>query len=162
MGWVSLADIWAQTAADARHGAPRQPLDHDTAIVGQRLGPVRYVLDEGVVRAYAGFFGQATCLYPTVPARHTALLRDSAFTLDGGGINARTEIELFNPPAAGDEITITGAVADKYVRRGKPYLVLVAESRNQRGELIDRIRLTEMHHQEEVAGKWDFLRAPGT
>lgn len=162
MAWVSLAGIWRHTAEEARALASRQPLDYETAVVGQRLGPVRYGLDEAVTGAYARFLGRADCLYPTIPARHTALLRDSAFRPGGAGINARTELELFQPPAAGDEIAVTGAIVDKYVRRGKPYVVIVAESRNQRGEIVDRLRITEMLRKEEVGGKWEFLRGPGT
>jgi hypothetical protein len=162
MAAVPLAEIWRYTAEEARRGAPRQPLEYATAVVGQRLGPVRYVLDGAVTSAYARFLGRDAGLFPTVPARHTALLRDNTFVPGGAGINARTELELFRPPAAGDEIVVTGAIADKYVRRGKPYVVLVAESRNQRGELVDRLRLTEMLRKEEVAGKWEFLRGPAT
>ena len=120
------------------------------------------MLDDAVPAAYARFLGTGGCLYPTVPARHTALLRDNAFVPGGAGINARTELELFQPPATGDEILVTGSIADKYVRRGKPYVVIVAESRNQRGELVDRLRITEMQRKEEVAGKWEFLRGPAT
>lgn len=159
---LPLTDAWRALGEDPPGSPPRQPFDFDTAVVGLELGPVRYLLDEETAKRYGEAMGKARGLYPNIPARHTALLRDKHYLIDGGGINARQEIELFQPPTIGDEITVTGGVVEKYIRRGKPYIVSVAESRTQDGALIDRVRLTELRKRGEIAEKWEFLQKEGS
>jgi hypothetical protein len=159
---LPLGQAWRALGEDPPGSPPRLPFDDHTAVVGRELGPVRYLLDAETAKRYSEAMGKAQGLYPNIPARHTALLRDKHYLIDGGGINARQEVEFFQPPKVGDEITVTGRVVDIYTRRGKPYIVTVAESRNQDGVLIDRVRLTEMRKRGEIAEKWEFLQKEGS
>jgi hypothetical protein len=149
-----LSEIWKEGPSD---GTVRPALTFETADVGRELGPIAYILDEATVRRYADVMGVEVPLYPTLPARHTGILRDRHYLVDGGGINARTEMELSQPPAVGQMIIITGGVVEKFIRREKPYVVQVAESRTDDGLLLDRVRLTEMRYRSAVSQKWDYL-----
>jgi 3-hydroxybutyryl-CoA dehydratase len=131
--------------------------------VGESQGPLTYEADPETLERYARVMGVEKCLYPTIIARHTAILKDMSFRPDALGINARMEMELFHPPAPGDKLTVEGVVVDKYVRRGKPYVVVIADCRNQDGVLIDRLRKAEIRPGSEVVAewmtdKWNFLR----
>ena len=153
---LAMSDIWIHVSnAETPH--ERVQMTYDNAVVGKPLGPVTYVVDAAALMRYDSVLEMPTS-FVTVPLRHTALLRDSHFLIDGGGINGKSEMELFRPPKVGDVITVSGGVIHKYIRRGKPYVVLYAEARNQRRELVDRFRMTEMRERTQVATKWEFLQ----
>jgi hypothetical protein len=159
---LPLGEAWRELAARNQATAnEREPLRFDNISIGQRFGPVVYEVDAGTLARYGEVIGTATPLYPTVPARHTAMLRDTFYRLDPYGINAKEEMELSEPACVGDVFTVTGVVVDKYIRRDKPYIITIAETRNQDGRLVERLRKAEMRHKgEEVARKWSFLQEP--
>ncbi len=57
-------------------------------------------------------------------------------------VHGEQAYEFLEPIRAGDVITTTGAIADVYEKSGKDFVVVEAESRNQRGELCVRSRWT--------------------
>lgn len=61
----------------------------------------------------------------------------------------------YNPPAAGKKIRVTAWIADKYVRREKPYIVTEAVSVDEDGRLIDRVITHELKRPREVGKKWE-------
>lgn len=151
----------------AAEGTEVPPFSFHSIEIGEAQGPFTYELDAASLAAYAAVMGVEKPLYPTVVARHTAVMKDMLFQPDQLGINARMEMELFNPPSPGDLLTVEGFVSDKYERRGKPYVVVIADCRNQDGVLIDRLRKAEIRPGSEVVAewmtdKWDFLRGQQT
>ena len=62
--------------------------------------------------------------------------------------------QFFNPPVPGKKIFVTARISDKYIRREKPYIVCEAETKDEDGRLIERIRVAEMFKPEEVGKKW--------
>ncbi|CAI8052735.1 hypothetical protein GBAR_LOCUS28857 [Geodia barretti] len=57
-------------------------------------------------------------------------------------------------PVAGKTITVRAWIADKYLRRGKNYIVTEAVSVDEDGRLIDRVITHELKQPTEVGKKW--------
>jgi hypothetical protein len=99
--------------------------------------------------------------YPTVAARHPANLFYRKYAAVMRVPNMGHDSEYFNPPVADKRITITGRIADKYIRRGNPYLIVEATAVDEDGRLIEKSRLVgharevgkEAAH-ETIAKKW--------
>ena len=75
--------------------------------------------------------------------------------------NMGHDSEYFKPPVAGKRITISGRIADKYIRRGNAYIVVEATAVDEDGRLIERSKLVglarEVGKQAAHAGiakKW--------
>ena len=79
--------------------------------------------------------------------------RWSTTTLQAG-VNAGNQVEFFNPPIPGKKIKVTGRVADKYMRRDKPYLVIEATAVDEDGRLLEKLRTYQMKKPDEVGKKW--------
>ena len=73
---------------------------------------------------------------------------------DNGSVNARCAFHCYNEPAPGKKLTVTAWVADKYLRRGKNYIVTEAVSVDEDGRLIDRVITHELKQPWEVGKKW--------
>ncbi|MBI3980296.1 MAG: hypothetical protein HY331_19145, partial [Chloroflexi bacterium] len=69
-------------------------------------------------------------------------------------INARHNAEYFNPPRPGKRLIISGRVADKYVKRDKPYVVFEVEVTDEDGLLVERYRRTRMVAAAKLGEKW--------
>ena len=69
--------------------------------------------------------------------------------------------EYHNPPIAGKRIIVTARIADKYIRRDKPYLVIEATAIDEDGRLIEVSRLIGLARQvglpahAVLASKWE-------
>ena len=63
-----------------------------------------------------------------------------------GWLNGGNRFEYFGPVKIGDEITATGRVADVYEKEGTTgnllFIIFETEYKNQRGELVARLRGT--------------------
>ena len=79
-----------------------------------------------------------------------------------GGFDAGKDIDFHAPIRPGDSITAISSIVDLYEKTGRSgsmwFVVYRQELRNQRGELVERFRMTEMRERIEVASKWDFLQ----
>jgi hypothetical protein len=154
-----LGEVWRRTAETAREEeATRETLSLDTISVGQELGPVSYVLDAETVARYAKVMGVETPLFPTVVGRQTAMLRDTVYRVDHTGINAKMEMELFRPEIVGETLTVSGVIVAAYEKRGKSYIVTLAETKDADGNVVERLRKAEMRGAGPVIEKWDFIR----
>jgi acyl dehydratase len=69
-------------------------------------------------------------------------------------INAGHEAEYFNPPVPGKKLIMRSVIVDKYVRRGKPYVVTDTEIADEDGRLIERNRRTTMVSSPKLGQKW--------
>ena len=158
---LPLGEIW-------QHGDQPKQLPPDwpkyrleDITVGQKIGPISYIVDETTMRRYGAALGttSGSCLFPTVPARHTDILRHDDST-PNRSINARMMMELFHPVSPGDVLTLSAVVKAIYERRGKPYTTIQAETRNQDGVLVERLRKTVITQPMKVREKWNFLQTP--
>ena len=129
--------------------------------VGDDLGTLDHVLTDQMVADYRRVVDNPHAAYPTVAARHPANLFYRKYAAVMRVPNMGHDSEYFNPPVAGKRITISGRIADKYIRRGNAYIVVEATAVDEDGRLIERSKLVglarEVGKQAAHAGiakKW--------
>ena len=128
---------------------------------GDDLGSLDYVLTEKMVADYRRVVDNPNAAYPTVAARHPANLFYRKYAKVMRVPNMGHDSEYFNPPVPGKRITITGRIADKYIRRGYTYLIVEATAVEEDGRLIERSKLVGLAREvgkqaahENIARKW--------
>lgn len=129
--------------------------------VGDDLGSLDYVLTQKMVDDYRRVVDNPHAAYPTVAARHPANLFYRKYAQAMRVPNMGHDSEYFNPPIPGKRITITGRIADKYIRRGHTYLIVEATAVDEDGRLIERSKLVGLAREvgrqaahENIAKKW--------
>lgn len=129
--------------------------------VGDDLGSLDYVLTEQMVADYRRVVDNPHAAYPTVAARHPANLFYRKYAAVMRVPNMGHDCEYFNPPVAGKRITISGRIADKYIRRGNAYLIVEATAVDEDGRMIEKSRLVGLAREVgsqaahgEIAKKW--------
>jgi hypothetical protein len=129
--------------------------------VGDDLGTLEYVLTEQMVSDYRRVVDNPHAAYPTVAARHPANLFYRKYAAVMRVPNMGHDSKFFNPPIAGKRITITGRIADKYIRRGNAYIIVEANAVDEDGRLIERSRLVGLAREvgkqaahDNIAKKW--------
>ncbi len=129
--------------------------------VGDDLGSLDYVLTSQMVADYRRVVDNPHAAYPTVAARHPANLFYRKYAAVMRVPNMGHDSEYFNPPVAGKRITITGRIADKYLRRGNAYIIVEATAVDEDGRLIERSRLVGLAKEVgleaahgNIAKKW--------
>lgn len=129
--------------------------------VGDDLGSLDYVLTQKMVDDYRRVVDNPNAAYPTVAARHPANLFYRKYAQAMRVPNMGHDSEYFNPPIPGKRITITGRIADKYIRRGHTYLIVEATAVDEDGRLIERSKLVGLAREvgrqaahENIAKKW--------
>jgi hypothetical protein len=117
----------------------------DEVVVGKKFGPLPYRLTEEVVQRFRKvtlanhpWFDQKSPYgYPIVPA---TLPAGDDFPLIWAdlptGVHAKHTMRLHRPMAVGDQVSATGIVSEKYVRRGKRYFVLQYWLHDDAGRLV--------------------------
>ena len=133
--------------------AQKKQYSWDEAQVGEELGSLEYVLTQAQVDNFRKSVDDPDAPFPTLSVKHDS----AAFRLvyeGGGGVNARTEVQFFNPPIPGNKIKITGRIADKYIRRDLPYLVIEATATDEDGRLIEKVKQYSMQRTQRVGEKW--------
>jgi hypothetical protein len=98
-------------------------LDFETIDVGEEYGPLSYVLTAEKLATFRSVIGDPEAVFPTIASKDYANLFSTRYE-QPGFINAKHESWYQSPPHEGETITTTGRLADKYVRRGRAYLVL--------------------------------------
>lgn len=133
----------------------------DSIPIGDDLGSLDYVLTQQMVDDYRRVVDNPHAAYPTVAARHPANLFYRKYASVMRVPNMGHDSEYFNPPIPGKRITIHGRIADKYIRRGKTYLVVEATAIDEDGRRIERSRLVGLAREvgrqaahEDIAKKW--------
>ena len=92
--------------------------------------------------------------FPTLAVKHDGTALNMVYNDTTGGVNAGNEVEFFNPPVPGKKIFVKGRIADKYLRRDKPYLVIEATAVDEDGNLLERLKTYQMKKPDEVGKKW--------
>lgn len=127
---------------------------YDQVEVGEELGSYDYVLTQEMLDNFRASIDDPEASFPTLAVKHDATALAMVYDDTTGGVNAGNEVEFFNPPIPGKRIFVTGRVADKYLRRDKPYLVIEATATDEDGRLLEKLRTYQMKKPDEVGKKW--------
>ena len=130
-------------------------LKYDELVIGEQLGSFEYVLTQEMLDDFRESVEDPEAPFPTLAVKHDGTSLNMVYKDSTGGVNAGNEVEFFNPPIPGKKIMVTGRVADKYVRRDKPYLVIEATATDEDGRLLERLRTYQMKKPDEVGKKWN-------
>ena len=131
----------------------RELLDWDALEVGETFERFQYVLTGDMIEAYRQGVMDPEASYPTIAHKVDVKQYNKKYR-DDGSVNARCAFYCYNPPVAGKTITVTAWIADKYIRRGKNYIVTEAVSVDEDGRLIDKVITHELKQPNEVGKKW--------
>jgi acyl dehydratase len=69
-------------------------------------------------------------------------------------INAGHDAQYFNLPIPGKKLILHSVIVDKYVRRGKPYIVTETEVKDEDGRWIEKYKRTSMVSSPKLGHKW--------
>ena len=126
-------------------------LDDDEKALIERLREIQSELSDSL---YAKSIDDPDAAFPTLAVKHDGTALNMVYNDTTGGVNAGNEVEFFNPPAPGKKIFVKGRIADKYLRRDKPYLVIEATAVDEDGNLLERLKTYQMKKPDEVGKKW--------
>ena len=132
----------------------RTLLDWDALEVGETFDKYEYVLTQEMIDTYRKGVMDGEAGFPTIAHKVDVKQYNARYT-DNGSVNARCAFQCYNPPVAGKKLTVTAWIADKYLRRGKNYIVTEAVSVDEDGRLIDRVITHELKQPAEVGKKWE-------
>ena len=127
---------------------------YDQVEIGEELGSYEYVMTQEMLDTFRASIDDPEATFPTLAVKHDATALNMVYDDTTGGVNAGNEVEFFNPPIPGKTIFVTGRIADKYLRRDKPYLVIEATAVDEDGRLLERLRTYQMKKPDEVGKKW--------
>lgn len=101
---------------------------YDELEVGSSLGTVTEPVSAELAGSLAGPIGEpgAAALAPPAvfPVLFLKALRRTLGGIPNGGVLAKYELEFGPPLKTGGEVEIAVSIADKYVRRERPYVVV--------------------------------------
>ena len=135
-------------------GQELKEFDYDKVVIGEELGSYEYVLTQAMLDNFRAAVDDPDAAFPTLAVKHDATAFAMVYEDKTGGVNAGNEVEFFNPPIPGKTIRVTGRVADKYLRRDKPYMVIEATAVDEDGRLLEKLRTYQMKKPDEVGKKW--------
>ena len=139
--------------ADAHGDDTRTLLDWEKLEVGQALPSLSYVLTQEMMDDFRKGVDDPEAAFPTISHKVDVRAYHEAYR-DDGSVNARCAFYCFNAPIAGKRIFVQAWIADKYLRRGKNYIVTQAGSVDEDGRLLDRVITHELKQPSEVGKKW--------
>src|SRR4051794_17704377 len=111
---------------------------YDEIEVGKLLGTVAETVDSELAGSLAGPIGAAGAADPAPPPGFPPLFlkapRRPPGGIPNGGVLAKYELEFGAPLPVGGEVEVAVSIADKYVRRDRPYVVVLFEIDDAEGE----------------------------
>lgn len=122
----------------------------DDIVIGLELGPTEILVNEKIVRDYCDEFKDHNSIYlsrspfggPVVPPLFQATLHDLGLLGTKWDphttVPNKTEHELINPARIGKSLSATGKIIDKYIRRGREYVVIQSVIMDEDGLEIRR------------------------
>ena len=128
--------------------------DYEKIEIGEELGSYEYTLTQEMLDNFRASIDDPDAVFPTLAVKHDATAFAMVYDDQTGGVNAGNEVEFFNPPIPGKKIRVTGRIADKYLRRDKPYMVIEATAIDEDGRLLEKLRTYQMKKPDEVGKKW--------
>ena len=125
----------------------------DELQIGQELAPVSFEISSAVVEKYLIATGDASTPRTdpqVVPPVMTAIVvrrTTERLVSPPGGIHAKQHYRFRAPMHAGDVVTTDAVIADKYVKKGRQYVVIESRTRRGDGELAVTGRTTRIWAQ---------------
>ncbi len=130
----------------------------DDIQIGDKLGPVRHHVTADMIREYALASGdkhlwhtdgappfEAPVAHPAMATIFsTRLMGRSGIDRPSGGIHAKHEYEFLGAVRAGQTLTTTGQVVEKYIRRERKYVVCDSLTVDEGGRPVARCRVTQI------------------
>lgn len=125
-------------------------LDYESLEVGEEYGPLSYVITAEKLDTFRKVIGDPDAAHPTIGSKdHVNVFR----TRHGVApfLPAKYEAWYQSPPEPREQITVTGRLADKYVRRGRGYLVIetVSVGADQRELVRSKVTLVVRGYKPE-------------
>lgn len=140
--------------------------DYAALEVGERFGPVAFPVDDHFVKGFAFAVDDYHPLYfrrpgACGPVAHSSgiakkLLHIFMENYDPQGISSvhlKEDIAFHAPVPFGETITLSGHFTDKFVRKGRPSVVLESEARDEAGRLLVSQRSVEIVPSREPAAE---------
>ena len=133
----------------------RKHFDYDTIQVGETLGRKDVVITDAMIRTCAQAIESAHPWYfdaspfggriapPTIFDNDTLNMLDEQYERFGS-IHVGQAWEFHNPARLGSCVTLTVSVADKFVRRERPYIVMALTAVDDAGVLLCRSMHTSL------------------
>ncbi|MBW2142755.1 MAG: hypothetical protein JRG97_17195 [Deltaproteobacteria bacterium] len=123
---------------------------YDNVSIGMEVGPFEMILDEDSVRARiqevqwepGDLIDSLNLVPPGMTIVEHARMKFRALPKMRSSIWAKSEHEFIKPMKIGEKVIIRGKVVEKYVKKGRDYLVTEYETVNEAGELLMRSRET--------------------
>ena len=128
--------------------------DYDKVEIGEPLGSYEYLMTQEMLDNFRASVDDPEAPFPTLAVKHDATALAMVYDDKTGGVNAGNQVEFFNPPIPGKKIRVSGRIADKYLRRDKPYLVIEATAVDEDGRMLEKMRTYQMKKPDEVGKKW--------
>lgn len=121
--------------------------------IGLEMGPLEMTLDEETVKERVGLIqwesrelvDKLHITPPGISISQHARMKFAALPDMSVSIWAKSEHEFLKPMKLGSKIFIRGKVVDKYVRRGRNYVVSEYETVDEAGEVLLRSRETGVY-----------------
>ena len=121
--------------------------------IGFELDPVELVLDDAFIseRLSLNQWEEASCLHqhhivpPGITISQHAAMKFKSLPGMKVSIWAKSEHEFFRPIMAGSTVIIRGRVVDKYMKRGRNYMVTECETLDESGQVLMKSRETAVY-----------------
>ena len=127
--------------------------EYDKIEIGEELGCYEYLLTQAMLDAFRQAVDDPEAPFPTLAVKHDATAFAMVYEDTIGSVNAGNQVEFYNPPVPGKKINVTARVADKYLRRDKPYLVIEATAVDEDGRLLEKLRTYQLKKPDEMGKK---------
>jgi 3-hydroxybutyryl-CoA dehydratase len=125
----------------------------DEIEVGHTFSPLVFPIDEELIAKYVEVAGDRDPLHRDPSCARTAGYRGvvapptiaalyvlKAYRTDSvpppGGVHFRQRFKFYRPIVAGDVLCVRASVVDKYVKKGRQFLVIESTARNQHGKQV--------------------------
>jgi acyl dehydratase len=120
----------------------RATLPFDSIEPGDAVGTLEYTLTPELVDRHRRATGQKPYADPDV-APISMLSQEGVNLADrfwdiSQSVHAGQRLEVLALPRIGDVLTVTSVAGDKFVRRGRRYVVSNTETKNEKGEVVAR------------------------
>lgn len=115
--------------------------DFDAVSPGEALGPISYVLTQQKLDSFRAAVNDPDAVLTTIASKDYSYLLATKYERSSK-INARHEAWYSRAPVVGEEISVSGELADKYVKRDRRYVVVRTRSVGASGDEIARTETT--------------------
>ncbi len=138
---------------------------YDSVEVGEHLGPITYEVDEETARlarkssdGAGGLLladGRAAMPPSIAMGDYTKLIESKYSTYDM--VQAKTAHEFLKAVVTPVTLSVRGRIADKYLRRGREYIVVEATTEDESGDCVAQTRVTLLvnasRRRDETGGR---------